>query len=76
MTVAQRLVMAREQRGMTQADVARITMLQPAAISHFECGRREPSCANLRRLCIALQVSADWLLDLSFHGRGGLARRA
>lgn len=60
---AERLVCVREMRRMTQDRVAKATGLHPAAISHFETGHRIPCAANLRRLCIALNVSADYLLD-------------
>ncbi len=33
-------------------------------ISHYEHGRRAPGAKNLRKLCRALRVSADWLLEL------------
>lgn len=60
---AERLVCVRQIRGMTQAALAEATGLQPSAVGHFEQGQRIPCAANLRRLCIALNVSADYLLD-------------
>lgn len=58
------LVVARRNAKMTQAELAKATGLQPAAISHFERGQRQPSLANLRKLCLALKTSADFLLCL------------
>jgi DNA-binding XRE family transcriptional regulator len=58
------LIVARRNAKMTQAELAKATGLQPAAISHFECGQRQPSLANLRKLCLALKTSADFLLCL------------
>jgi len=52
----------REQKQMSQSDLAEKAGLQPAAISHFENGRRAPSFANLRKLADALSVSIDYLL--------------
>lgn len=52
----------REQKQMSQADLADRAKLQPAAISHFENGRRAPSFANLQKLADALLVSIDYLL--------------
>ncbi len=48
--------------GLSQVEVAERCNLKPAAISHFECGRRLPSLANLRSLIQALEVSADLVL--------------
>jgi transcriptional regulator with XRE-family HTH domain len=61
--VGERLKSARELRHMTQADLATKTGLKECAISHFECGRRLPCVRNLRALSIALNTSADYLLD-------------
>jgi transcriptional regulator with XRE-family HTH domain len=68
-----RLRLARESRGLSQADLAKKTGLQPAAISHFETGQRSPSFDNLRKLSDALNVSVDYLLgriDEEKHGKG------
>lgn len=56
-----RLTLARENLKWTQADLAKATGLQPAAISHFECGQRLPSLPNAVKLADALRVSLDWL---------------
>src|SRR6516162_9696833 len=68
-----RLRLARESRGLSQADLANKTGMQPAAISHFETGQRSPSFENLRKLADSLSVSVDYLLariDEEQHGRG------
>lgn len=65
MTFGERLARARERKGWSQTDLANRTGLQPAAVSHFECGRREPSLANLRRLVIALDCDAGELIGVS-----------
>ena len=57
-----RIKKARQWAGLSQADVAKVADLEPAHISHFECGRRKPSMRNLIRLADALDVSTDWLL--------------
>lgn len=57
-----RLTKAREARGLTQAELARLSGLQAAAIGHFERDRRKPSFANVRALAKALNVSSDYLL--------------
>ena len=68
-----RLRRAREARGMSQADLANKTGLQPAAVSHFETGQRSPSFENLKKLADALSLSVDYLLgriDEEQHGHG------
>lgn len=63
-----RLVEARENVRWSQADLAKMTGLQPAAVSHFETGQRLPSLPNVVKLANALQVSIDWLVGLE-HDR-------
>jgi transcriptional regulator with XRE-family HTH domain len=53
-------------RGLSQAQLAEKTGMQPSAIAHFEGGRRKPSFDNVRVLAGALNVTADHLL-----GSGG-----
>lgn len=60
-----RLKAARERRGLSQTDLAKLTGLQPSAVSHFETGNRAPSFDNLKRLADALGVSIDYLLGRS-----------
>lgn len=76
----ERLRNARESRSLSQADLAKRTGLQPAAISHFETGQRAPSFENLRKLSDALNISVDYLLgriNEEQHGQGiGAAPRA
>ena len=59
-----RLKLTRLMRGMTQRDLAKATGLQSTAISFFETGLRLPCFENMRRLALALDVSADYLLGL------------
>jgi transcriptional regulator with XRE-family HTH domain len=57
-----RLRKARENRGLSQSELAEKAGFQPSAISHFESGRRSPSLENLKRLADALAVDIDFLL--------------
>ena len=57
-----RLRAARENRRLSQGDLAGRAGLRPSAISHFETGTRKPSFDNLRRLADALEVTTDYLL--------------
>ena len=51
---ASRLRHIREQRGVSQSELAREAGMQPSAIAHFEAGRRKPSFDNVRSLAKAL----------------------
>ncbi len=59
---ASRLRHIRDQRGMSQSELAREAGMQPSAIAHFEAGRRKPSFDNVRSLARALKVTGDYLL--------------
>lgn len=65
-----RLIAAREARGLNQTELAKVAGMQPAAIGHFENNRRKPSFANVRALAKALEVSADYLLGRSPDMKG------
>jgi len=65
-----RLADAREARGLSQAELAKLAGLQPAAIGHFERDRRKPSFANVRALAKALNISSDYLLGRSSSMEG------
>ena len=52
----------REDKGLSQSELAEKAGFQPSAISHFESGRRAPSFDNLKRLANALSVNIDYLL--------------
>jgi transcriptional regulator with XRE-family HTH domain len=65
-----RLAGAREARGLSQAKLAKLAGLQPAAIGHFERDRRKPSFANVRALAKALNISSDYLLGRSSSMEG------
>ncbi len=64
-TFGARLRKRRENRELSQSDLARIAGLQPSAIAHFEADRRKPSFDNVRALAQALKVPADYLLGSS-----------
>jgi len=60
----ERLKKARKSRDLSQSDLAKLSRLVPSSISHFESGRREPSLTNFKKLCVALECSADELLGI------------
>ncbi len=61
-TFAERLRKIRDDRDLSQSELARLAGMQPSAIAHFEANRRKPSFDNVRALAKALNVSADYLL--------------
>jgi transcriptional regulator with XRE-family HTH domain len=64
-TLGERLTAARERRGWTQEEVALRAQQPRQAISRLERGERTHVRSDvLRRLAIALEVSADYLLSL------------
>jgi len=58
----ERLRRIREEKRLSQSELAEKSGFQPSAISHFESGRRAPSFDNLKKLADALAVTIDFLL--------------
>ncbi|HSP80196.1 MAG TPA: helix-turn-helix transcriptional regulator [Myxococcaceae bacterium] len=56
---------ARERLGLTQAQVAKQVDLVPGVYGRIERGDMLPSVPSLRRICLALGLSADALLGLA-----------
>lgn len=57
--MAAALVTLREDKGVTQLDVAVGTGIQPESISAYERGRRTPTLAKLQKLADYYGVSLD-----------------
>ena len=66
----ERLRTAREQRKLSQGELADRAGLQASAISHFETAGRKPSFENLKKLADALNVSTDFLLGRTAEMEG------
>lgn len=64
MNIAQRLKMLREERNLSQDDLAALAAVSQKTISNIENGT-EPKAQNVVQLANALQVTADFLLGLS-----------
>lgn len=64
MALAERLRAAMDARGVTRHALAKAIHVTPSAVYWWAEGRREPSAESIRRVCYALEVSADWLLGL------------
>ena len=64
-TFGQRLASLREQRGFSQAELARRTELHPSFISQLEAGKRKGNSHDtLAKLTSALKVDLATLLGL------------
>lgn len=60
--IASRLRRAREEAGLTQDEAAALLDLHRVSVTNIENGRRNCYAHELRRLCVAYRVSADWVL--------------
>ena len=63
--IGKRLASARARRDMKQIDLAAAIGVSDQTISNWEVGLRSPRSDLLRRLCLELRCSADYLLGLS-----------
>lgn len=64
MTYYERIRQAREDRDLSQADIAEILGTTRQQVSKYETGHQEMTVSKLVALCLALGVSADYLLGL------------
>lgn len=62
MGFAQRLVSMRKAKGWTQIELAQRAELHVVQVRRYETGVSEPSLEAIRKLAVALSVSADALL--------------
>lgn len=60
--VGQRIHLRRQQLQLTQEKLAELADLTTQTMSTAETGRKEMRLTNFAKLCIALDVSADYLL--------------
>lgn len=79
-----RLKLLREEKKITQSDIARILNITVAAYSYYENGKREMSPSTIIKLAEYFEVSTDYLLgksdirnpeelkNVSFANAGGL----
>lgn len=64
MTYYERLREIREDRDLSQADVAAILGTARQQVTKYETGRQEMTVGKLAALCRAYGVSADYILGL------------
>ena len=51
--------------GMKQCDIAKAINVHPTAITQYLSGRSAPALDTLAKLCVLLDVSADYLLGIA-----------
>lgn len=62
MAFAERLVQLRKQHGLTQQALADRAEIHVTLLRRYEAGKTQPNIDTLRRIALALSVSADLLL--------------
>lgn len=62
---SRRMRSVREEKGWSQAELAKKTGITPAAVSQFEGGSRKPTLPILGKLADVLGVSIDYLAGKS-----------
>lgn len=60
--VGENLRKLREERELSQGVMAAIMGVRRSALSMIENGKQEIYAHQLRKVCVALQVSCDWIL--------------
>ena len=62
MTFAERLITLRKQHGLTQQALADRAEIHVTLLRRYEAGKTQPNIDTLRRIALALTISADLLL--------------
>ena len=62
MNFGERLRQIRKEKGLTQAEVAKLLSIGESTVSFYESGKRQPDYETLVRLSEAFKVSTDFLL--------------
>ncbi len=61
----ERLLLAREKRGMSQKELSEIVGLKQQQYARYEKGINIMPITHLKKICIALNISADYILGLT-----------
>ena len=65
--IGKRIYDVRKSHGLSQAELAEIADLSAVYISNIEAGKKNFSVDVLMRLCLALDISSDFLLCLDLR---------
>lgn len=63
-TFADRLRHHRESLGITKMKASELCKLSYTHYNNYEYGTHEPGSYSLRKICLGLNVSSDYLLDI------------
>ncbi len=66
-TIGERIVFLREEKGISQKDLANSILIPPTSLSRYENNIYEPKAEILHRLAEALDTSSDFLVGLTDH---------
>ncbi|TDG00289.1 helix-turn-helix domain-containing protein [Paenibacillus piri] len=69
MKLGKRISRLREDRNLTQSELARILGITRAALSHYENDRRQPTYDTLIKLTQFFSVSIDYVMDMENETR-------
>lgn len=73
-TLGKRIKQAMKLKNMKQYELAEKTYITQTTISRYITGERTPDAINLKAICEALEVSADWLLEIKDYQQEDLKR--
>ena len=62
MTFGERIVRAREKKGLNQKQLAELLEISPTRLNYWEKDKREPDVPMIWKLIEVLDVSGDWLI--------------
>lgn len=62
MSFADRLILLRQQKRLTQIELAKLVNVSRSALSLYELGKREPDFITLSRIAAFFNVTTDYLL--------------
>lgn len=65
LSFGERLRRARERKGLTQAQVMKITNISDKSLSRYECGSSSPDPETISTLIRLYDVSADYMMGFS-----------
>ena len=64
MNISGKIKTAMKRKNMTQTELAKKISVSNSAVSRWLSSDRSLRAINIKSLCEALDVSADWLLDI------------
>lgn len=64
MSFSEQIREARLKRGLTQEQLAELIDISPRTYKKYETGKTVPRIQTIRKLCIALNTSSDYLLEM------------